>query len=109
MKAHIDNAIAQSKNEHISKITTISANQLKSGDLSIWTVTNSEMQMLRQFTDDWVHRIGDGILVRTYTYGVLIHSIRTRTMNIKRFKEVKMEILQANKVFLPTADIRYIG
>jgi hypothetical protein len=30
-------------------------------------------------------------------------------MNIKRFKEVKTEILQANKAFLLTADIRYIG
>jgi hypothetical protein len=43
MKAHIDNAIAQSENEHVSKITTILANQLKSEDLSIRTATNSEI------------------------------------------------------------------
>jgi ribosomal protein L20 len=109
MKTHVDNAIAQSENEHVSKITTMSANQLKSGDLSIRTATNSEMQMLRQFTDDWVHRIGDGTSVRTHTYGVLVHGIRTRTMNIERFEEVRAEILQANKAFLPTADIKYIG
>jgi hypothetical protein len=87
----------------------MSANQLKSGDLSIRTATNSEMQMLRQFTDDWVPRIGDGTSVRTHTYGVLVHGIRTRTMNIERFEEVRAEILQANKAFLPTADIKYIG
>ncbi|KIV98298.1 uncharacterized protein PV09_09855 [Verruconis gallopava] len=33
---------------------------LKSGDLSIRTTTNSEMQTLRQFTDDWVPRLGNG-------------------------------------------------
>lgn len=109
MKTHIDNAIAQSENEHVSKITTMSANQLKSGDLSIRTATNSETQMLRQFTDDWVPRIGDGTSVRTHTYGVLVHGIRTRTMNIEKFEEVRAEILQANKAFLPTADIKYIG
>ncbi|KIV98473.1 uncharacterized protein PV09_09718 [Verruconis gallopava] len=54
MKAHVDTAIAQSENEHVAKITTISANQLKSGDLSIRTATNSEMQTLHEFTDDWV-------------------------------------------------------
>ncbi|KIV98472.1 uncharacterized protein PV09_09717 [Verruconis gallopava] len=30
-------------------------------------------------------------------------------MNTERFKEVKAEILQANRAFLPTADIKYIG
>ncbi|KIV98864.1 uncharacterized protein PV09_09390 [Verruconis gallopava] len=96
MKAHIDIAIAQSENEHIAKITTISANQLKSRDLSIRTATNSEMQTLREFTDDWVPRLGSG-------------TIHTSMINTERFEEVKAEILQANRVFLPTADIKYIG
>jgi ribosomal protein L20 len=87
----------------------MSANQLKSGDLSIRTATNSEMQMLRQFTDNWVHRIGDGTSVRTHTYGVLVHGIRTRTMNIERFEEVRAEILQANKAFLPTECHKALG
>jgi hypothetical protein len=109
MKAHVDAAITQSENEHVAKITTMSANQLKSGDLSIRTATNSETQTLRQFTEDWVPRIGDGTSVRTHTYGVLIHGIRTRTIDIKKFEETKDEILQANRVFLPTAEIKYIG
>merc|ERR1711981_932223 len=68
MKAHVDTAIAQSENEHVAKITTMSANQLKSGDLSIRTASNSEMQTLRQFTEDWVPRLGSGTSVRTHTY-----------------------------------------
>ncbi|KIV98682.1 uncharacterized protein PV09_09538 [Verruconis gallopava] len=109
MKAYIDTAIAQSENKHIAKITTISANQLKSGDLSIRTATNSEMQTLREFMDDWVPRLGSGKLVHTHTYRVIIYSIHTSMMNTKRFKEVKAEILQANRAFLPIADIKYIG
>lgn len=109
MKAHVDNAIAQSENEHIAKITTMSANQLKSGDLSIRTATNSEMQTLRQFTDDWVPRLGSGTSVRTPTYGVVVHGIRTSTMDIEKFEEVRDAILHENRAFLPTAEIKYIG
>ena len=109
MKAHVDAAIVQSENEHIAKITTMSTNQLKSGDLSIRTATIGEMQTLRQFTDDWVPRLGSGTSVRTPTYGVLVHGIRTSTIDMEKFGQVRNEILQANKPFIPTADIRYIG
>jgi len=108
-KAHVDNAIAQSENEHVAKITTMSANQLKSGDLSIRTATTREMQTLRQFTDDWVPRLGNGTSVRTYTYGVLVHGIRTSTINIENFEEVRDAILHENRAFLPTAEIKYVG
>ncbi|KIV98429.1 uncharacterized protein PV09_09750 [Verruconis gallopava] len=74
-------------------ITTMSANQLKRGDLSIRTTTNSEMQTL----------------LRTYTYGVLVHGIRTSTINMENFEEVRDTILHENRAFLPTADIKYIG
>lgn len=109
LKAHVDRAIAQSENEHIANIKIMSANQLKSGDLSIKTITNSEMQALRQFTEDWTPRLGNGTSVRNPTYGVLAHGIRTSTMNVKKFEETRDIILQDNKPFIPTADIKYIG
>ncbi|KIV98647.1 uncharacterized protein PV09_09562 [Verruconis gallopava] len=68
-------------------------NQLKRGDLSIRTTNNSEMQTL----------------LRTYTYGVLVHGIRTSTINMENFEEVRDTILHENRAFLPTADIKYIG
>jgi hypothetical protein len=109
MKAHVDRAIAQSENEHVAKITIMSDNQLKSGDLSIRTATNSEMQTLRQFTDDWVPRLESGMSVRIPTYGVVIHGICTSTMDTEKFEEIRDEILQANRAFLSTVDIKYIG
>jgi hypothetical protein len=56
LKSHVEQAIAQSENEHITNVKIMSTNQLKSGDLSIKTTTNNEMQALRQFTNDWMHR-----------------------------------------------------
>jgi hypothetical protein len=109
MKAHVDRAIAQSENEHVAKITIMSANQLKSGDLSIRTATNNEMQTLRQFTEDWVPRLGSGMSVRNPTYGIIVHGIRTSTMDTGRYEEVRDAILQDNKAFLPTADIKYLS
>lgn len=47
LKAHIDNAIEQSGNEHIAKIKIVSTNQLKSGDLSIRIATTADMEALR--------------------------------------------------------------
>jgi hypothetical protein len=67
------------------------------------------MQALRQFTDDWVHRIGSSASVRNPTFGVLVHGIRVSTMNTDNFEDTRDAILQDNKPFIPTADIRYIG
>ncbi|KFA81766.1 hypothetical protein S40288_09638 [Stachybotrys chartarum IBT 40288] len=109
LKAHIDHAIEQSGNEHIAKIKTVSTNQLKSGDLSIKTATTADMEALRQFSGDWEQRIGNGSVIRTPSYGILAHGIRTSSMNMERFEEVRDSILQDNKPFIPNAEIKYIG
>jgi hypothetical protein len=87
----------------------MSANQLKSGDLCIRTTTNSKTQLLRQFTEDWTLCIRNGTSVGNPTYGVLVHGIRTSTMDTDKFEETRDAILQDNKPFIPTADIKYIG
>ncbi|KAK9778918.1 hypothetical protein SCAR479_04154 [Seiridium cardinale] len=106
---HVDRAIEQSSNEHIRKLKTVSANQLKSGDLSVKTATTKDMEALRQFAEDWESHIGNGAVVRIPTYGVLAHGIRTSSMNMDRFREIKDDLLQDNKAFVLTADIKYVG
>ncbi|KDN61236.1 hypothetical protein CSUB01_11874 [Colletotrichum sublineola] len=59
LKAHVDRAIEESSNEHVRKLKPVSANQLKSGDLSIKTATTKYMETLRQFAEDWESRIGN--------------------------------------------------
>ncbi|KAK1020780.1 hypothetical protein LTS16_026898, partial [Friedmanniomyces endolithicus] len=87
----------------------MSSNQLKSGDLSIRTISNSEAQTLRSHADDWAHRIGPGAAVRKPTYVVLAQGIRTSTMDMDKFEEVRDNILQDNRPFIPKAEIKYIG
>lgn len=109
LKAHVERAIQQSENEQITSINVMSSNQLKSGDLSIRTTGSSEAQTLRTQAEDWVHRVGAGATVRSPTYGVLAHGIRTSTMDMDRFEEVRKNILNDNRPFIPRADIQYIG
>jgi hypothetical protein len=109
LKAHVDRATEQNGNEHIEKIKTVSTNQLKSGDLSIKTATAADMEVLRQFAEDWEHRIGNGAIVRIPTYGVLVHGIRTSSMDMDQFEDTRDNILQENKPFIPNAGIKYIG
>jgi hypothetical protein len=45
LKSHVEQAIAQSENEHITNVKIMSTNQLKSGDLSIKTTTNNECKL----------------------------------------------------------------
>ncbi|KAI8395899.1 hypothetical protein FOFC_21429 [Fusarium oxysporum] len=109
LKSHVDLAIEQSSNEHIENIKVVSSNQLKSGDLSIKTATTADMVALRQFAEDWEQRIGNGATVRIPTYGVLVHGVRTSSMNMDNFELIRDGILQDNKPFIPNAEIKYIG
>ena len=109
LNAHVERAITQSGNENIANIKILSSNQLKSGDLSIKTATSSEVEALKQFAEDWVHRIGHRAVVRIPTYGVIAHSIRTSTMDTTKFEETRDQILQDNRPFIPQAEIKYIG
>ena len=109
LKSHVDRAIEQSKNKHIENIRVVSTNQLKSGDLSIKTINVEEAEALKQFADDWSGRIGNGASVRVPTHCIVAHGIRTRSMDITKFEEVKDQLLQENKPFIQLADIKYIG
>lgn len=109
LMSHVQRALEQSQNEHIAHVKVMSSNQLKSGDLSLRTATTSETQVLRQFADDWVTRVGNGAYVRNPTYCVLAHGIRTSTMEMDKFEEIRDNILQDNRPFIQRAEIKYVG
>jgi hypothetical protein len=101
LQNHVDRAIEQSRNKHIERIRVASANQLKSGDLSIKTSSRNEAEALRQFANDWVNRIGRGTSIRLPTFGILAHGIRTSSMDMQKFDEIKAELLHDNRSFIP--------
>ncbi|KAL5396857.1 hypothetical protein PMIN03_012934, partial [Paraphaeosphaeria minitans] len=108
LKAHVERAIKQSGNKNIVYIKIVSSNQLKSRDLSIKTANSKEVEALQQFVDNWVHRISVQATVRIPTYGVIVHGIRTSTLNMDKFEENRTQILQNNKPFIPQAKIKHI-
>jgi predicted RNase H-like HicB family nuclease len=108
-KLHVQRAIEQSGNENIASVKIVSTNQLKSGDLSIKTASSNEVEALRQYADDWAHRIGSGTTVQIPTFGVLAHGIRTSTMDMSKLNEIRAQILQDNRPFIPRAEIRHIS
>jgi hypothetical protein len=67
------------------------------------------MEVLRQFAEDGEHRLGNGATVRTPTYGVLFHGIRTSSMDVSQIEDIRDSILQENRPFIPGAGIKYIG
>tara|TARA_R110002003_G_scaffold2091_1_gene24019 strand:- start:2437 stop:2793 length:357 start_codon:yes stop_codon:yes gene_type:complete len=101
LKLHVQLAIEQSGNENIANIKIVSSNQLKSGDLSVKTTSSGGVEALRQFADDWAHRIGSGTTVQTPTFGVLAHGIRTSTMDMSKYEENRTQSLQENRPFIP--------
>ena len=109
LKVHVERAIQQSNDENIAGVRVLSSNQLKSGDLSIKTASSSEIGVLRKSAETWAHRIGSGISVQIPTYGVLVHGIRTNTMDMSKFEENRKQILHDNRPFIPQAEIKHIG
>ncbi|KAI8648910.1 Gag-like protein [Fusarium sp. Ph1] len=101
LKAHVDRAIEQSRNKHIENIKTVSTNPLKNGGLSIKSATTSDMEVLRQFAEDWERRLGNGAAVRIPTYGVLVRGIRTSSMDVNQCEDIRDIILQENRLFIP--------
>ncbi|KIV98360.1 uncharacterized protein PV09_09800 [Verruconis gallopava] len=69
-------------------------------------VTNAKVI---QSAQEWVTRIGNGMSIRRQTYGVLIHSVYTKDVDMDRLDEINAAILSENKPFIPTAEIKYIG
>jgi hypothetical protein len=65
LNAHIERAIAQSVNDNIARIKILSSNQLKSGDFNSKTATSNKVEVLKQFADDWVHRIATRRKIRS--------------------------------------------
>lgn len=107
LQNNIDRAIEQSRNEHIERTGVVSADQLKSGDLSIKTSSRNKAEALRQFANDRMSRIGRGASTRLPTYGILAHGIRTSSMDMEKFEEIRAELLHDNRPFIPNADIKY--
>ncbi|PVH67669.1 hypothetical protein DL98DRAFT_443101, partial [Cadophora sp. DSE1049] len=54
------------------------------------------------------NRIRRGISIRLLIYRILTYSIKTNLIDIKKFDEIKAELLYNNKLFILNTNIKYI-
>ena len=86
----------------------MAAHQLKSGDLQIFMSTSAEAQQLKQNTG-WLKGLGDQAEVVVPTYGVIVHGVSTKSINIKDQKATIQQMLADNYTVIPDARISYVG
>ncbi|KAL1581851.1 hypothetical protein WHR41_09606 [Cladosporium halotolerans] len=109
LKPHVERALEQRQNEYIVNVKIMFSNQLKSGDLSLRTSTISETRTLGQVADDWTVLVRNGAYVCNPTYGVLAHGVRTSTMKMEKFAEIRDNILHDSRPFIPRTKVQYIA
>lgn len=89
-------------------VKVVAAHQLKSGDLQVFTSTSAEIQQLKQNTG-WLKGLGDQAELVVPTYGVIVHGIPTKSINIKDQKATIRQILADNYTVIAEAKISYVG
>ncbi|KAJ9634224.1 hypothetical protein H2199_009054 [Coniosporium tulheliwenetii] len=109
LKDRINNALKEHANANIKKIRIVAAKQLRSGDIAIYTATGEEREALQEFAEDWAGIWGNKAQVVVQTYGVLVHRVSTRSIDLSDMAGA-IRLLQAeNRPLLPRAEIKYIG
>ena len=79
-KQQVQNSVRDNNTTRAIKL--VAAHQLKSGDLQIFTSTSAEAQQLKQNTG-WLKGLGEHAEVVVPTYGVIVHGVSTKSINIK--------------------------
>jgi hypothetical protein len=89
-------------------IKVVAAHQLKSGDIQIYTSTTAETRQLKE-NQAWVKGLGEHAELVVPTYGVIVHGVSTKSINIQDQDTVIRQMLADNYTVVPQAKISYVG
>jgi hypothetical protein len=89
-------------------VKVVAAHQLKSGDIQIFTSTNAEAIQLKE-NKGWIGGLGEQAELVVPTYGVIVHGVSTKSINIKDQKTTIQQMLADNYTVIPRTEISYIG
>jgi len=89
-------------------VKVVAANQLKSGDIQIFTSSAAEAIQLKE-NKGWIKGLGEQAELVVPTYGVIAHGIPTNSINIKDQKATTQRIVAENYTVIPNAEIPYVG
>ena len=89
-------------------VKVVAAHQLKSGDIQIFTSTTDEAAQLKE-NNGWLEGLGAQAELIVPTYGVIVHGIPTKSINVKDQTATIDQILADNHTVIPNAKISYVG
>lgn len=101
MKHHIQEAIQRNTNPRMKTLEILTANQMKSGDLTISTATIQDADMLRELAGEWGKEVAEGAVVQIPTYPVVVHGIHSKSIDLSKIEEAKQGIILANNRIVP--------
>ena len=105
-KHQVQTSIHENSSTKSTKI--VAAYQLRSGDIQIYTSTTTEARQLKE-RKGWVKGLGEQAEVIVPTYGVIVHGVSTRSIDIKEQVAVIQQMLADNYTVMPRAEISYVG
>jgi hypothetical protein len=109
LKQRITTAILSNPaTSHLSK-DIAAVRQLKSGDITIYTSTETGAKSLTEDTNGWESALGTNSKIIHRTYGVMVHGVPTRGTDIGNQAQLIEQILQENSYAIREAKIRYTG
>jgi hypothetical protein len=95
-------------NTATQRIKIVAAHQLKSGDIQIFTSTMAEATKLKE-SKGWLRGLGEHAELIVPTYGVIVHGISTKSIDIKDQKATIQQIVADNYTVIPKAEISFVG
>ena len=105
-KQQVQTAIQE--NHNTKSIKVVAAYQLKSGDIQIYASTTAEAGRLKA-NKGWLKGLGEQTELVLPTYGVIVHGVSTKSINVKEQDAVIKQMLSDNYTVIPRAEISYVG
>jgi hypothetical protein len=101
LKLHVQEAIQNSTNLRTKNLEILAVNQLKSGDLAVSTATAEEAMALKKTAGEWEKGVAEEAEVQIPTYGVTVHGIYSKSIDLSKFEEAKQKLALANIRLVP--------
>ncbi|EKG09040.1 Zinc finger CCHC-type protein [Macrophomina phaseolina MS6] len=109
LKERINRALKSQPDPGVNKIQVVAAKQLRSGDIAAYTRDQQEKEILQESAHSWVETFGGTARIVTQTYGVIVHGVHTKSIDLSDMENAIKLLQVENKPLLPNAEIRYVG
>ena len=89
-------------------VKIVAAYQLKSGDIQVIASTTAEATQLKEH-QGWLSGLGEHAELIVPTYGVIVHGISTKSINVNNQEATIQQMLADNYTVIPDAKVKHVG